>query len=72
MINSDVSVTFIYTIVTTSFEYGILLNASEEMFHRFYQKVVLNDRVKPAMQDPQCKVKLSYSNNQDTRITYSD
>ena len=48
--NSDVSVTFIYIIDTTGFEYGILLNASEEMFHRFYQKVALDDRVKPIMQ----------------------
>ena len=29
--------TFIYTIHPTSFDYGILLNANEQVFRRFYR-----------------------------------
>ena len=29
--------TFIYTIHSTSFDYGILLNVNEQMFHRLYR-----------------------------------
>ena len=39
--NSNVCVLFIYTINPTSFDDGIFLNVSEEMFHRFYQNVVV-------------------------------
>ena len=35
--NSNVSTTFIYTIHPTSFNYGILLNVNEQMFHTFYK-----------------------------------
>ena len=28
---------FIYTIHPTSFDYGILLNVNEQIFHRFYR-----------------------------------
>ena len=39
--NSNISVTSIYTLHLTGFDYGILLNVSERMFHRFYRTVVL-------------------------------
>ena len=32
---------FIYIVDPTSFDDGIFLNVSKEMFHRFYQKVAL-------------------------------
>ena len=35
--------TFIYTKDLTSFNNGISLNVFEDMFHRFYRKVSLND-----------------------------
>ena len=35
--NTNVSVTFIYTIHPTSFDYGSLLNVNEQIFRRFYR-----------------------------------
>ena len=32
---------FIYTIHPSSFDFGILLNVKEQMFHRFYRAGVL-------------------------------
>ena len=37
----SVSVTLIFTIHPTSFDYGILLNVNEQMFHRFHRTVAL-------------------------------
>ena len=39
--NSNVSMTFIFTIHPTIFNYVSLLNVNEQMFHRFYRTVVL-------------------------------
>ena len=39
--NSNVFVTFIHTIYPTSFNYGILLDVNEQMFHRLYRTLAL-------------------------------
>ena len=41
MIMANVSVMLIYTTHPNSFDYGIILNVNEQIFHKMYRTVVL-------------------------------